>query len=107
MTPFSFIYTELRFFDSFFSKVHCWYPFLDPLSCKATYLGPNPPKEGTEYCKFLLMMILGMLADNVEERDIAPRVEQAFRMLAQVIDSDDLDSVQCLILMRYQLVIFF
>jgi hypothetical protein len=96
-----------RFFDVFFSRVHCWYPFLDPPSTKATYSGPTLPKKGTMYCKFLLIMILGMLADHVEERDIAPRVDEAFGMLAEVIVSDSLDSVHCLILMRYKIIVSF
>jgi hypothetical protein len=59
------------------------------------------------YCKFLLIMILGMMADNVDERHIAPRVDEAFGMLAEVIISDTLDSVHCLILMRYRIIVSF
>jgi hypothetical protein len=52
-------------------------------------------------------MILGMMADNVDERDIAPRIDEAFGMLAEVIISDTLDSVHCLILMRYRIIVSF
>jgi hypothetical protein len=59
------------------------------------------------YCKFVLIMILGMLADKVDERDIKPRVDEAFDMLAEVIESDTLDAVHCLILMRYRIIVSF
>ena len=94
-------------FHWFFANVHSWFPFLDPPSCIAQYSNPRPV-YGTNYCKFLLMMALGSMAEDDRVSSGLNWAEQfaqpAFSMLPSVASGDDLESVQCLILFWYALI---
>ena len=95
-----------RLFDVFFAKVHSWYPFLDPPSCKKCYAGYEKmrPEFSSTYCLFLLIMALGTMAEdeNARGRNWAEKYAQpAFAMLSPVMISNDLVSAQCLILLAY------
>lgn len=95
-----------RLFDVFFVKVHSWYPFLDPPSCKKRYADytKKQPEFSSTYCLFLLIMALGTMAEdeNAKGRNWAEKYAQlAFAMLSPVMISNDLVSAQCLVLFAY------
>ena len=97
----------MRFFDSFFCKVHCWYPFLDPPYCMKQYSASIQPDLGPTYCLFLLIMALGQMAqdDRVSSEQIWAEhyAQPAFSMLPLLVLKSDIISVQCLLLFRYKL----
>lgn len=102
------LYSDRSYFRSFFARVHCWYPFLDPAFCIQQYSRVQLfADRNTNYCLFLLMMTLGMMAENDEikygQKDCGRFAQFAFEMLSEVSHSDTLEAVQCLILVRYQL----
>jgi hypothetical protein len=93
----------MRLFSFFFEKVHCWYPFLDPPSCITEYTCPVPERSAW-YCKFLLIMALGSLAEDDRPTRGLNFAEQyahpAFSMLPTIVSSGGLLAAQCLILIR-------
>jgi hypothetical protein len=95
---------DYSLFHSYFAKVHCWFPFLDPSYCKQEYSNLEPACT-TKYCMFLLIMALGSIAENDDIRtglDLATIWAQpAFSLLAVVTMEHTLMAIQCQLLFRF------
>jgi hypothetical protein len=87
--------------DLYFTKVHAWFPILDPTTTRQRFANPRP-SFSTEYCMFLMMLALGSIAQNDTIYNWAPQyAEPALSMLSVVTAQNDITAVQCLILIRY------
>lgn len=90
-----------RLFDVYFSKVHCWFPFLDPPTIRQRFAIPSP-NFSTDYCMFLMILALGSIAENdIVHNWAAQFAEPALSMLSIVCAQNDITAVHCLILFRY------
>jgi hypothetical protein len=94
------------YLDSYLLKIHTWFPFLDPRSCKEEFISKDlKPERNSKYCMFLMLMALGSMAQKDKIEKGLYRADKyakpAFAMLPMVMMDRNLRSVHCFILFRY------
>lgn len=88
-------------FNVYFSKVHIWFPILDPTTTRYRLTVLRPDFGSTEHCMFLMILALGSIAQNDKVHNWASQyASPALSMLSVVCAKNDITAVQCLILIR-------